>query len=86
VEQYQAEEEQLQTKKNQKKDDELGVDILISVKTQQSTIAEKKNQKESQRQQAENKKQSLLRQIEESRNTKEVERRKLLDKQQEKIE
>jgi len=37
-------------------------------------------------QQAENKKQSLLRQIEESKNTKEVERRKLLDKQQDKIE
>ena len=56
------------------------------MKTQQSTIAEKKNQLVSQRQQAENKKQSLLRQIDESKSTMEVERRKLLDKQQDKIE
>ena len=64
----------------------MEVDIQLNVKTQQSTIAEKKNQLVSQRQQAENKKQSLLRQIDESKSTMEVERRKLLDKQQDKIE
>ena len=70
---------------NQKEAD-MEVDIQLNVKTQQSTIAEKKNQLVSQRQQAENKKQSLLRQIDESKSTMEVERRKLLDKQQDKIE
>ena len=39
----------------------MEVDIQLNVKSQQSTIAEKSNQKESQKQQAENKKQSLLR-------------------------
>ena len=64
----------------------MEVDIQLNVKTQLASIAEKKNQLVSQRQQAENKKQSLLRQIDESRSTMEVERRKLLDRQQDKIE
>ena len=64
----------------------MEVDIQLNVKSQQTTIAEKKNQKESQAQQAENKKQSLMRQIEESVNTMDVERRKLLTKQEDKIE
>lgn len=64
----------------------MEVDIQLNVKSQQSTIAEKKSQLISQKQQAEHKKQSLLRQIEESKTTKEVERRKLLDKNQDKIE
>ena len=64
----------------------MEVDIQLNVKSQQTTIAEKKNQKDSQAQQAENKKQSLMRQIEESVNTMDVERRKLLTKQEDKIE
>lgn len=76
----QQQEEQLQTKATNQRDQEMEVDIQMDVRTQMSTIAEKKNQLVSQRAQAENKKQSLLRQIEESKNTKEVERRKLLDK------
>ena len=86
VDTLKAEEYQLQMKDQNQKEADMEVDIQLNVKTQQSTIAEKKNQLVSQRQQAENKKQSLLRQIDESKSTMEVERRKLLDKQQDKIE
>ena len=79
-------EEQLQQKSMNQKEADTEVDIQLNVKAQLSAIAEKISQKQSQKTQFENKVQSLMRQIEESKNTKIVERRKLLDKQQDKIE
>ena len=62
------------------------MDIQINVKKQTDTISERRNELEREKTNALNKEQSLRRQIEESKNTKEFERKKLIDAQQDSIE
>ena len=86
LESLQAEEENLENNFKSSEEANNEVDIQINVKKQTDTISERQNELERERTNALNKEQSLLRQIEESKNTKEVERKKLIDQQQDAIE
>ena len=76
----------MESKYKQSEETDNEVDIQINVKKQTDTISERKNELEREKTNALNKEQSLRRQIEESKNTKEVERKKLIENQQDAIE
>ena len=86
LEALKADEENLESKYKQSEETDNEVDIQINVKKQTDTISERKNELEREKTNALNKEQSLRRQIEESKNTKEVERKKLIENQQDAIE
>ena len=86
IEQIQQEMESMENKFRSSEEQNNEVEITINNKKQLDTIAEKRNELIREKTNAMNKEQSLRRQIEESINTKEVERKKLIDAEQDAIE